>query len=57
MRLDAPDLTRTSICFLLPSMLQGEKRAIKTELFKDHPDIQFLAIEPIFPRKHLTIFL
>jgi hypothetical protein len=32
MRIEAPDLTKTSICFLLPMMLHGEKRAIKAEV-------------------------
>jgi hypothetical protein len=39
MRIDAPDLTKTSICFLLPMMLHGEKRSIKTELMKIYPDM------------------
>ena len=38
-------------------MLHGEKRSIKTELCKVHPDVTFLAIDPIFPRKHITIYL
>lgn len=57
MRIDAPDITKTSICFLLPMMLHGEKRGIKTELMKIYPDLQFLAIDPIYPRKHITIYL
>ena len=57
MRRDAPDITKTSLCFLIPIMLHGEKRVIKADLLKAHPEIQFLSIDPVFPRKHISIFL
>lgn len=38
-------------------ILHGEKRFIKAELMKVYPDMQFLAIDPIYPRKHITIYL
>ena len=57
MHIDAPDISKTSICFLLPMMMHGEKRGIKTELMRAYPDLQFLAIDPVYPRKHITIYL
>jgi hypothetical protein len=57
MRNDAPDLTITSICHLLPTMLHTEKAKLKSELTRLHPQLQILALDPVFPRKHITIHL
>lgn len=39
MRMDAPDLTRTSICFLVPMLLRDEKRTVKVDIGRLFPDV------------------
>mmetsp|Transcript_27797 Transcript_27797/g.37134 ORF Transcript_27797/g.37134 Transcript_27797/m.37134 type:complete len:426 (-) Transcript_27797:2516-3793(-) len=56
-RLDKPDLSRTSLCFLLPAHLSKEIYEIKQQLSKQVPDIFPQHFAPQRPRRHITVYL
>ena len=56
-RHDSPDLTRTSICFLLPMSIRDDIREIKEHLYNTNPQVVAYHFIPSYPRKHITMFM
>jgi len=56
-RLDKPDLTHTSLSFLIPAQLRDEMYEIKKQLSRMVPEVVALHFLPQRPRRHITLFL
>ena len=56
-RHDSPELTRTSLCCLLPAQLRDQIPEIKRMLLSKAPDVVATHFTPQRPRRHITIFM